>query len=289
MLVGAAANSLEISVAVFVGHIYVTKLLILDLSLGFHASDNMIHLARVFQALSDCCKDLKTYYETVFSPLSASFQLFSLFPNPTLVDPSKVLPKLTYLQFLSRVGRPIASLVNLRNKASAMYTATLSATNHKVIVKFTARYNELAHRLLADAQLAPTLHFCERVIGGLYMVVMDLVDGKSVWKLQNDNEPVPEIVLKQVEEAICLLHSKNIVFGDLRIPNILYVASKDSGKGHAVLVDFDWAGEDGKSRYPASLNTDLRWAEEVVPYGIMRKAHDLWQLERLIRVFKTDA
>ena len=48
VLVGATANRLEISVAVCVGPIYVTKLLSLDLSLGFHASDNIIRLARVF-------------------------------------------------------------------------------------------------------------------------------------------------------------------------------------------------------------------------------------------------
>jgi hypothetical protein len=36
-----------------------------------------------------------------------------------------------------------------------MYIATLSDTNKEVIVKFTARYNEVAHRLLADADLAP--------------------------------------------------------------------------------------------------------------------------------------
>ena len=61
-----------------------------------------------------------------------------------------------------------------------MYIWTLGDTNKEVIVKFTARYNEVAHRLLADADLAPKLHFCERVIGNLYMVVMDRVDGTSV-------------------------------------------------------------------------------------------------------------
>jgi len=52
-----------------------------------------------------------------------------------------------------------------------MYTATLSETNQEVIVKFTARYNEVAHRLLAKARLAPKLHFCEygwRPIHGHY-------------------------------------------------------------------------------------------------------------------------
>ena len=48
-----------------------------------------------------------------------------------------------------------------------------------------------------------------------------------------------------------------------------------------VLVDFDWLRKDGESRYPATLNPSSEWAEEVSPYGIMRKAHDIWQLDPL--------
>lgn len=61
-----------------------------------------------------------------------------------------------------------------------------------------------------------------------------------------------------------------------------YVVSED----RAVLVDFDWAasGKDGESRHPTimMLNPKNTCADEVVPYSIMRKSHDLWQLKRLI-------
>ena len=80
-----------------------------------------------------------------------------------------------------------------------MYIAMLSDTNQEVIVKFTARYNAGAHHLLANDQLAPKLHFCERVIGGLYMVIIDRVD-LAASRGQNSN---------------------------LRDPNILYVGSED--------------------------------------------------------------
>ena len=158
ILVGATANHLEISVDVCVGPIYVTKLLMLNLSLGFHASDNITRLARVFWALSHCQADLKTYYDGVRNLDSP--RLSCLYPNPTPVDPSKALPKLTYQQFLSRAGQPTSALVDLGNATSVMYTATLSDTNQDIIVKFTARYNEVAHRLLTEAELAPRLHFC---------------------------------------------------------------------------------------------------------------------------------
>ena len=70
------------------------------------------------------------------------------------------------------------------------------------------------------------------------MVVMDRVDGKSLWQIQTDKTPIPTIVLEHVRQAVHLLHQQNIVFGDLRDPNILYDASKNC----TVIVDFDWSG-----------------------------------------------
>jgi len=275
VLVGATANRLEICIAVCVGPIYVSKLLALDLSLGFHASDNIIRLARVFQALSLCCKHLKVYYDGVRN--SAPAKLSGLYPNPTPADLSNLPPKLVYQRFLSRAGQPTSALVDLRNTTTAMYIATLDTTKQEVVVKFTTRYNEMAHRLLADNNLAPKLHYCERVIGDLYMVVMDRVDGKSIWQLQVKGTPIPAVVLEKVEEAVDLLHENDIVFGDLRDPNILYGADEDCVK----LVDFDWPTKDEEGRYPAVLNPDNAWSEDVLPYGIMRKSHDIWQLNRL--------
>ena len=194
------------------------------------------------------------------------------------MDPSVILPILTYKQFLARTGEPTSTLVGLGdNKVTAMYVAAMDGTDNDVIVKFTARYHEKAHRILAGAGLAPKLHFCERVVGGLYMVVMDRVDGKSLWQLQIDKTPIPTVVLEHVRQAMSLLHKQNIVFGDLRDPNILY----DASKGCTWIVDFDWPGVDGVSRYPVTLNSTNQWHEDVSPYGLMHKAHDLWQLERL--------
>ena len=35
--------------------------------------------------------------------------------------------------------------------------------------------------------------------------------------------------------------------------------------------------EDGKGRYPPTLNISNGWAEEVTPWGVMQKEHDPWQ------------
>ena len=208
-------------------------------------------------------------------------RLSCLFPDSTPIDASKTLPKLTYRQFLSRTGQPTSDIVDLGKATTTMYIAILDDDpNQEVIVKFTTRYNQVAHRLLAEARLAPRLHFCGRVVGNIYMIVMDRVDGKSIWQLHRDKTPIPAIVAAQVEEAVRLLLNKDIVFGDLRSNNILYVASER----RVVLVDFDWPGMGGDDRYSADLDArevGRAWAEEVAPYGIMRKAHDLWLLDRL--------
>jgi len=98
------------------------------------------------------------------------------------------------------------------------------------------------------------------------MVVMEYIDGKSVWQMREDKTPVPVIVYEMARKAVDLLHDNDIVFGDLRDPNILVTP-----EGHVLLIDFDWPGRDGESRYPASLNPGNNWAEDVLPYGIMQK------------------
>jgi hypothetical protein len=110
------------------------------------------------------------------------------------------------------------------------------------------------------------------------------VDGESIWQLQEDKIPIPAIVSERIGDAVRLLHENNIVFGDLWDPNILYVVYRD----RVVLVDFDWPRKDGESRYPAMLNSSNVWAEEVSPYSIMHKAHDLWQLDWLIALCNPD-
>ena len=131
--------------------------------------------------------------------------------------------------------------------------------------------------MLAAKKLAPKLHYCERIIGDLYMVVMDRVDGKSIWQLEVEGTPIPAVVLEKVQEAVDLLHENDIVFGDLWDPNILYVADEDC----VMLVDFDWPAKDEEGRYPAVLNPNNAWSEDVLPYGIMCESHDIWQLNRL--------
>jgi len=99
---GVAETRIHISIAVCVGEIRVTKLLTLDTTYGFLASDNIVRLVRVFVALSLCRNNLTRYDEVEKGKVPKFSCLFpNLTPCPAPVVPLDVLPNLAYKQFLS--------------------------------------------------------------------------------------------------------------------------------------------------------------------------------------------
>ncbi|KAI9068414.1 hypothetical protein FKP32DRAFT_1561744, partial [Trametes sanguinea] len=78
-----------------------------------------------------------------------------------------------------------------------------------------------------------------------------------------------------LREAVGLLHARNLVFGDLREPNVLLRKG-----GGLMLVDFDWCGEEGSATYPGDINEDgsICWAENATGGQLIRKEHDLHML-----------
>ena len=280
VLIGIAGSRLQISIAVCVGAIFVSDLVTIDLSRGFHGSDTTIRLARVFSALASCRRELEDYYNGI-GPSPRSDSSF-LYPHPITANKTP-LPAIKYDKYLGLDGSPIETVPDLGERSTAVYTGTLEG-GEQVLIKFTYRYNEKAHALLAEAGLAPRLHFFNPIVGNLFMVVMDYIpDAKSVWHLRDKGIPLPSNIPEEVEHAVSLLHDREIVFGDLRDGNILYIKSRegDATKGRVMLVDFDWAGSHGIDRYSATLNIHGGWAEGVSPYGLMRKEHDRWQMARL--------
>jgi serine/threonine protein kinase len=153
-----------------------------------------------------------------------------------------------------------------------------------IIVKFTDRYNAIGHRLLAEHGLAPKLlhissengdpgHFGYRV-----MVVMEFLDGQTAEEfglVMSKPRSIRGAVHSDVERAIKILHDADLVFGDLRKPNIMIV------NGRGKLVDFDWCGRGGQDRYPRDLNTQIKWPSGVTLGGLMYKDHDLQMMTKI--------
>ncbi len=114
------------------------------------------------------------------------------------------------------------------------------------------------------------------------MVVMDLVNGRDAYQEFRFSE-LPLTVLDDVELALKILHDADLVFGDIRRPNIMVF--KSQGKGdedwRGLPVDFDWAGPVCKAKYPPMLNMEIKWADGVAPAIEIEKDHDLHMLKKL--------
>jgi len=182
------------------------------------------------------------------------------------------------------LGTRLQAPVDEANKQHAMYLARAQlpgeTSTKEVLVKFTAKYHEAAHRLLAshDPPFAPALHSCTRVIGGLFMVVMQYIPESDGGCLRNPSlRPDPTVVRKGVSDALYLLHDDDLVFGDLREGNLLYLPGNG---GRVLLIDFDGVGQDGTDRYSACLNPQAGLGVDRLQ--IMEKSHDLDNLERLM-------
>jgi len=168
-------------------------------------------------------------------------------------------------------------------KASAR--ASGSDTISTVIVKFAVTYSQHGHQLLATQSLAPKLWFCEAVESvGMYMVVMDYVKGQCA----DDVPSIPLEACKAIGEAIEVLHAENLVFGDLRPPNVIICEDSAYTKG-AVLIDFEWCGEEGKVFYPPDLNVEtIEWHEGICPGGKILHEHDLYMRDLMVRKVSSD-
>jgi len=282
-------NRLEVATAIFTEAVYADKLLSFYLHLGPHGPDNVLRVARIFTAIRKCAGELRTLYGRL---KNSSVILFSvMYPNPTADPPESPIPQLEFFCKMDRAeGIPIKGAIDADNERHAIYLAKMKSnpsasdsSTRDVLVKFAAKYNEAAHMLLAsqDPPLAPTLYSCTRVVGGLYMVVMEyLSDAKPLHHFFYPSyllsPPTAEVIRRDLTKALDLLGGKDFVFGDLRQMNVLYSPKDD----HAYLVDFDGVGKHGEDRYSPCLNPEAGLGVE--RWQIMEKKHDRENLERVM-------
>jgi len=83
-----------------------------------------------------------------------------------------------------------------------------------IIVKFSHKYNLEAHRICANQGYAPKL-IAVNDVGDWKMVMMEYIDGDILQGKPDDN------IFNDIQTTIQLLHDKDIVFGDLRMCNVI--------------------------------------------------------------------
>ncbi|KAJ3795293.1 hypothetical protein GGU11DRAFT_792639 [Lentinula aff. detonsa] len=285
-------------------------------------------VAKLFRTLEGCVKDIKYHYRSldweVPSPLSStthstlipkpkpkpkftartststSRKLDSLILPPSTMstgatpldlDPSRFVYwnsftlggkryKLGYRRRLTEyVTKPVFV-------ASLTSSSDLNFPVAEVVVKFALRYSEVGHRLLADVKLAPRIHYCsfEEEIG-MWVVVMDYIQGDSCC-----NRKLTKPQKDSLAKAIGILHENDLVFGDLREPNVIIT----EGENEVCLVDFEWCGPcvdikegdrvvQARVCYPSDISMvpSMDWALGVGRDQVIMKEHDLYRLEKM--------
>jgi len=267
-IVSIAGPHVCISGAVFIDCTMVQMLiepLVLNLSPAL--PNRLRRVAKIFAALSRALHQLRDFYHSVTPSPSYADHRLPCYRSYTANSP---LPDFRYLG--PTEGRVCLFEAEARPVAGA----------HKLVVKFTSRYNELAHRLLAEEGLAPKLYGVASCGGDLKCIMMAKINGRTL----HQHGMADASIYADIKRAVELLHANNLVFGDLRSPNIM-VYQRD-GKNHAMLVDFDWCGLHDQACYTEGLNPDLAWASGVTSGGLMRKEHDLELLSRLLDQIAVD-
>jgi hypothetical protein len=235
-------------------------------------TDRVKVVANIFHWLSHALDALRTFYDR-FEPSEVPL-LHRLLPYST----SYVVDDTTYK--MEYIGR----LCSDSKRAIFEARPLPPSEGKKLVVKFVEQYCAGAHRLLASHGLAPHLHYCAPVPGGLMMVVMDFVVSQDPTTVLL---PQASLSIQQdINRAVVTLHEAGYVFGDLRDPNVLIIPPATNAvdaEFRAMLVDFDWCGKDGHSLYPVVLNDTgaINWHQEVVRGGKMKKDHDLHMLSQL--------
>ncbi|RHZ59667.1 hypothetical protein Glove_362g72 [Diversispora epigaea] len=229
--------------------------------------DNHVYrIARFLQALKLAMGRLNNFYQNLKLGEPPNDQHFFPYTN-TYRDQTSATIKFTYLYPLTD---------------DFYKTLWKAATNSNLIViKFTQRYNMKAHNICALLGLAPKLLHCSDNEQGFKMIVMDYIDGVPLTKekISTLDNKVCRSIFNNVKEAIKALHDQELVFADLRRPNILVVEEQNQCKG--VLVDFSWCGTHDRDTYPLAMNTEIPWPHDARPGAHLKKIHDNYWLDVL--------
>jgi hypothetical protein len=233
---------------------------------NYHEEENALQAARTLGAFRRAIQELKQHYQKLPAPrrllnLPAADMERLIFPYPSsfTVEGSEI--QFTY------VSRFLDSKLMFLAKAG----------ESDILIKFTRRYSEDAHRHCAKENVAPKLYAVQHLAGGWLMAVMEYLDPEVYQCLLPPPDPKLQEGMRQVVHT---LHSGDFVHGDVRGPNVM-VSHTESGS-KVMLVDFDWAGPAGKVRYPPNINPALFPAGVECGKSIL-KEHDLEMVDRMFK------
>ncbi|KZT05663.1 uncharacterized protein LAESUDRAFT_750566 [Laetiporus sulphureus 93-53] len=153
----------------------------------------------------------------------------------------RILPKSLLCSPQDQPGSKHGSMMEKKSSYRGRPIFHAELNGKPVLVKFRERYNERAHRHLANIKLAPEIHTCSK-------------------------QPPPKINIMIAEKVGCTVKTKS---------------GEEEVAGISIDAMFDLAGNDGQARYSALLNENIDGVDDVAPAAVMRKEHDLGMMRKL--------
>ncbi|KAF9234386.1 hypothetical protein BU15DRAFT_52671 [Melanogaster broomeanus] len=141
-----------------------------------------------------------------------------------------------------------------------------------ICIKFVRRYSQQVHLRCASMGCAPALLGFECIPGGWFMVVMHALPSDYVCL---DSFQASGGCLGRIRDQLIQLHRDGFVHGDIRSTNIMVL--KDETK--FMILDFDWAGKIGETRYPMNVNTEIYRPEGAIDGALIQAGHDIAMLD----------
>jgi len=174
--------------------------------------------------------------------------------------------------------------------------AEVAAAPRHVLIKYVqGGYGSGVHASWAAAGLAPSLHSCTPVPGGFTEVVMERL-AETYWVCAgalSDAQLRECDADERVERALARAHALPLdsaggvergCHGDCRPANVMLrqgwcISDADEG---VRFIDFDFAGGEGVTCYPAFMNSAVPWPNGAAPGAPLAQAHDLalWRTSR---------
>ncbi|KII85721.1 hypothetical protein PLICRDRAFT_56927 [Plicaturopsis crispa FD-325 SS-3] len=172
----------------------------------------------------------------------------------------------------SKVEFTLEKLIPTLTVGQHVYLAHTTAPDHtRVVVKFTRTYCAALHAFCADRGHAPRLLALGAVPGGWTVVVMAHVDDLRLPIDKLQMRELAPVWRKDLSAVVRAFHAEGWVHGDLRLANVLVDRAEPA---RALLIDFDWAGEEGRAMYPTTRLTHALMEGRDPDDLVIRKADD---------------
>ena len=164
----------------------------------FHHHEYFMRTARLLESLRRAISSLKAFYKNL-TTVDPDLQWF--FPYPHQYEYDKKIMSFTYDEPLT-------------DDSDKFIWKARTNDQCQIVVKFAQTYNVEAHKLCAEQGFAPQLIYASQtVVNEWWMIVMEFLDGMPLYSTETSASEHNAIV-RDVEHAITLLHSHDLVFGD---------------------------------------------------------------------------